>query len=188
MKKENLIGQRFTKLVVLNEAVPNKYGHTRWHCVCDCGNKTDALASDLKRGSKPSCGCLKSEKLRQIRSLPAGCAGRNHMYAQYRKSAQQRGIVFELTHFDFINLIDKNCHYCGVAASLKAFGETRMRARNINGNFIYTGIDRKDNNQGYLVDNCVPCCKTCNFAKNDMPYDEFIAYLKQLVLFRNGIK
>ena len=25
----------------------------------------------------------------------------------------------------------------------------------------------------YEFENCVPCCKYCNFAKNDMSYDEF---------------
>lgn len=106
------------------------------------------------------------------------------MYAQYRKSAKQRDFSFTLTPSEFANIIDQHCHYCGAGPSLKAFGVVRMATKNVNGNFTYTGIDRKDSSRGYELNNCLPCCKTCNFAKNDMSYDEFIAYLDRLAKFR----
>lgn len=37
----NLIGQRFGRLVVLERA-ENKNSHVYWLCQCDCGNKTVA--------------------------------------------------------------------------------------------------------------------------------------------------
>lgn len=185
MKLENMIGKRFTRLIVTARAENNKRGHTRWHCLCDCGESIIALASDLKRGQRPSCGCLKSEKISAMRKLEPGKSGLNQMFAQYRKSARHRGIEFHLTADEFKQLIDKNCHYCGTGPSLKAFGFNRMVLRNVNGNFIYTGIDRKDSDQGYHIDNCVTCCKTCNFAKNDMSYNEFLAYLDRLLAHRH---
>ncbi len=188
MKFEDLTGKRFTRLTVISRAEGNKYGHTRWLCKCDCGNEVIALAMDLKRGGRPSCGCLKSEKISALRKLAPGVAGLNNMFAQYRKGAEQRGLAFNLTAVEFAELIDKNCHYCGVGPMLKAFGENRMSQRNCNGNFTYTGIDRKDSAQGYHIDNCVTCCKTCNFAKNDMTYDEFIAYLDRLTDFRGTLQ
>lgn len=187
MKFEDLTGKRFVRLVVIDQAPSNKYGHTRWNCLCDCGNKVVAYSYDLKRGGRPSCGCLKSEKISELRKLPPGQAGLNNTFAQYRKSANHRGIIFSLTITEFSNLIDKKCHYCGVGSSLMSFGENRMLARNVNGNFIYTGIDRKNNNEGYHIDNCVTCCKTCNFAKNNMTYDEFIEYLDRLTAFRSTL-
>lgn len=188
MKFENLIGQRFTRLIVVSQAESNKHGHTKWNCKCDCGKEVIAYASDLKRGGRPSCGCLKSEKISALRKLQPGKSGLNNMYAQYRKSATQRDLPFSLTILDFEQLIDKNCHYCNSGPTLKAFGETRMIRNNVNGNFIYTGIDRKDSDKGYELDNCVTCCKTCNFAKNDMSYTEFLAYLDVLVQYRMGLK
>ncbi len=188
MKFENLVNKRYTRLLVVSQAESNKHGHTKWNCLCDCGNTIIAYASDLKRGGRPSCGCLKSEKLSALRKLPIGQAGLNNMFAQYRKNAINRNISFDLTHIEFSNLIDKNCHYCGVGPKLKAFGDNRMSQRNVNGNFIYTGIDRKDSNQGYHYENCVTCCKTCNFAKNDMSYNEFIEYLDRLTTYRVRIK
>lgn len=187
MRFENLTGKRFTRLVVTAQAESNKHGHPRWRCLCDCGNTIVALSSDLKRGGRPSCGCLKSEKISALRKLPEGEAGLNNMFAQYRKGAAQRGIEFHLTAAEFKQIIDKTCHYCGVGPTLKSFGETRMNQRNINGNFTYTGIDRKDSDQGYHFENCVTCCKTCNFAKNDMSYNEFIEYLNRLTTFRATI-
>lgn len=187
MKFENLVGQRFVRLLVTSQAVSNKHGHTKWNCKCDCGNEIIAYASDLKRGGRPSCGCLKSEKLSQLRKLAPGQSGLNQMYAQYRKGARHRGLTFTLTIIEFTDLIDKHCHYCGKGPKLKAFGEARMARDNVNGNFLYTGIDRKDSKIGYQIENCVTCCKTCNFAKNDMSYEDFIDYLNELTAFRANI-
>ncbi len=187
MKFEDLTGKRFTRLIVTSQAPSNKHGHTKWNCRCDCGIEVVAYASDLKRGGRPSCGCLKSEKISALRKLAPGISGLNNMFAQYRKSAKERGFEFHLTAIQFAALIDKKCHYCGTGPSLKAFGVNRMARDNINGNFTYTGIDRKNSNEGYHIDNCVTCCKTCNFAKNDMSYEEFIEYLDRLTAFRGTL-
>ena len=47
------------------------------------------------------------------------------------------------------------------------------------------GIDRKNNSTGYSVLNCVSCCKTCNFAKKNMSYKDFIGYLNRVSEFRH---
>ena len=36
------------------------------------------------------------------------------------------------------------------------------------------GIDRMDNFRGYMVDNCVPCCKACNFSKKCLDAHTFV--------------
>lgn len=185
MKFENLIGKRFVRLIVVARAESNKHGHTKWECLCDCGNTVIAYASDLKRGGRPSCGCLKSEKISQHRKLNPGEAAFNSLFAGYKKSSKERGLTFSLTTEDFRSLIDKNCHYCGSPPMLAVYGKQRMASRRVNGNFWYTGIDRKDSTVGYHIDNCVTCCKVCNFAKNDMPYEAFIEYLGKLVSFRS---
>lgn len=187
MKFEDLTGKRFNRLFVINRAESNKHGHTKWNCQCDCGTKVIAYASDLKRGGRPSCGCLKSEKLSEFRKLDPGMAGFNQLFGQYKKSAKERNIAFILTINEFKALIDKSCHYCGAGPSLKVYNDNRMLQRNVNGNFIYTGVDRIDSSKGYHIDNCVTCCKTCNFAKNNMSYAEFIEYLDRLVGFRSKL-
>lgn len=60
MRCQDLTGKRFGRLIVI-ERSPSVKGHTRWRCVCDCGNTTIVFASPLKSGSTKSCGCLHKE-------------------------------------------------------------------------------------------------------------------------------
>ena len=64
-KPNNLIGQRFGKLIVLERAENDKFGKTRWLCQCDCGNQKIINGSSLLRGLTVSCGCNKLEKLKK---------------------------------------------------------------------------------------------------------------------------
>ena len=81
-------------------------------------------------------------------------------YNSYKSGAKERCYEFKLTIAEFECLIKQSCHYCG----------TKKQK--------YSGIDRKDNSKGYLIDNCLPCCSICNRAKNDMKYEDFIDWIK----------
>ena len=59
---ENLTGQRFGKLIVLDR-VGTKNKNTTWLCQCDCGNKVIVRKDHLKSGNTQSCGCLNQEKV-----------------------------------------------------------------------------------------------------------------------------
>ena len=56
--KENLIGQQFGHLTVIDYNENNK----KWICKCDCGNMTEVVTSNLKLGNTKSCGHLKNAK------------------------------------------------------------------------------------------------------------------------------
>lgn len=58
---KSLIGQRFGKLVVIEKADNNKFGHVCWKCQCDCGGITIVDATNLRNGNTSSCGCIKSK-------------------------------------------------------------------------------------------------------------------------------
>ena len=60
MRKANLIGQRFGRLVVIEE-VERKGTNAQWLCKCDCGNEVKAITARLKNGHVKSCGCLSRE-------------------------------------------------------------------------------------------------------------------------------
>lgn len=56
-----LIGERFGKLVVLEELSERKRGKdVQWLCRCDCGKLHNVTSSNLKQGTK-SCGCIVAE-------------------------------------------------------------------------------------------------------------------------------
>lgn len=60
---ENLVGQRFGKLVVTEMIPGNVSREPMVKCRCDCGIYTLVRTSNLKRGNTKSCGCLHREVL-----------------------------------------------------------------------------------------------------------------------------
>lgn len=63
--KENLVGQRFGRLLVIGEAknyiTPKGKEYTQWTCKCDCGKEVVVRATSLKSGDTTSCGCYMKE-------------------------------------------------------------------------------------------------------------------------------
>ena len=51
-------GQRFGRLEVDSFVGVSAHGKSLYRCVCDCGEETIAIVSELKNGHKKSCGCL----------------------------------------------------------------------------------------------------------------------------------
>ena len=56
MKRDNLIGEKFGKLTVI-EQVPNEYKNKkrRWKCICECGREHFANTSNLTSGRSRQC-------------------------------------------------------------------------------------------------------------------------------------
>lgn len=64
-EKDNLIGQRFNRWVVLQSA-PKRNRQKYWVCQCDCGTIREVQQSGLKNNHSKSCGCLKKERASEI--------------------------------------------------------------------------------------------------------------------------
>ena len=62
--KLDLTGQRFGKLVAIEEAGKNKSGRVLWRCRCDCGNERVVQTKLLRAGSAKSCGCSNGARMR----------------------------------------------------------------------------------------------------------------------------
>lgn len=58
---EDMTGKRCGKLRVRSQEVLDYKGKKQsiCHCICDCGNKCDVLASRIKYGMTKSCGCTR---------------------------------------------------------------------------------------------------------------------------------
>ena len=56
-------GQRFGRLLVLEEAGRNQLKKVIWRCQCDCGNTVIRTAGDLVTGNSVSCGCYLKERI-----------------------------------------------------------------------------------------------------------------------------
>ena len=58
MKFVDRVGQRFGKLVVIEQAGRNNLKKVLWRCKCDCGKKTIVVSGALVTGNTSSCGCV----------------------------------------------------------------------------------------------------------------------------------
>ena len=169
-KGEDLTGLRFGRLFVKSfskrDSVENR---AMWECECDCGETVVVRGKDLKSGHTKSCGCFRLDLVRK----ELGEAAFNDLYSSYKRGAEKRDLIFELSESEFRLLTSSNCFYCNKEPSQSR----RKSKKRMNGLYIYNGIDRVNNEVGYTLENCVPCCKKCNQGKSDMKFDEFLNWI-----------
>lgn len=184
-KELKIAGKKFNNLLALNPSF-KKHGTWYWSFLCDCGNIKTIRATRVKKGEIINCGCkrkkpvfTKSRKKIKSKYEEYGGVGFGYLYIQYQQNAKKRGYEFKLTPSQFYKITSDNCHYCGIEPRQE---KPLKRKGEILGNYIYNGIDRKDNNIGYIYYNALPCCGACNKAKGNMSYEDFKEYIKRLVL------
>ena len=61
MKKIDITGQKFGRLIVLSDTGKKSGSHRIWLCRCVCGKLTEVRIDKLRAGNTKSCGCLKKE-------------------------------------------------------------------------------------------------------------------------------
>lgn len=81
----------------------------------------------------------------------------SNRFYRCKAGAESRGYEFKLTPQQFRHLIREPCSY-GVHRSERV------------------GLDRVNNDFGYLYENVVPCCRTCNIAKGSLKPKDFIEH------------
>ena len=50
---------------------------------------------------------------------------------------------------------------------------TNLKRQPSDGGLNYSGIDRIDSLKDYTIENTVPCCKICNYAKSNLTLKQF---------------
>lgn len=173
LKRENLIGQKFTRLLVLEYAEKEKQVYyngkhkVTWKCQCDCGNIHYATTENLKRGDTPSCGCItKEHRKAQLKDLTGqifghltvlqwlGTINGNSKYLVKCDCGKEYEIYAS-------NLTQGNSTSCGCVK--ESHGESKIRKilidNNINfvnqksfNNFIYEDTKGKPKYDFYLPD------------------------------------
>ena len=163
----------FGRLTVIKREYPNgKRGEPRWLCRCECGKQKVIFGKNLRQGYSQSCGCLRDENVGNRRRLRSGLASMRGLINSYKNGAKKRGIKYELTEKQFAEITKQNCYYCGAKPN------EVIIYKECNGAYIYNGIDRIGNNKGYTINNVAPCCKKCNWAKNDSTIKEYKDWIK----------
>lgn len=180
-RPEVKVGDTWNNLTIIAEAGGN--GHLRRvECQCSCGSPTKTfLAYSIRLGTNVSCGCYartaKRKKLGYWRKCKHGTAERSARMGVmnvYRSRAKKYNKPFTLDPNYFEQITSLNCVYCGAPPgntyrSPNGIGTARQ--------CTYSGLDRLDSSFGYEIGNVVPCCCTCNTAKNDVDPATFKAWL-----------
>lgn len=104
----------------------------------------------------------------------------------YKYSAEKRGKDYELTDEQTQDLIMDICYYCGRKPNLDLDLKNDTNENNdecdVEANVIgLNGIDRKNNDKGYTIDNVVSCCQMCNYMKFAMDEHEFIFSIEHIL-------
>jgi hypothetical protein len=155
-------GDRFTRATVV--ALVMRNGRTHADCLCDCGKTYSTRPTNLVNGISHGC---RSCALK-------GKAGRHFMESRekalrraerdYQSGAFRRDYGWALNTLQFRELISGPCFYCGEAPA--------------------KGIDRQKNEVGYTVENCVSCCKRCNFSKRTSTVQEFLSWVYKIAAYQ----
>jgi len=77
-------------------------------------------------------------------------------YNTYVSTSNKKNIKFDIDFDSYCNIVNSECFYC------KSIGEKG-----------FNGIDKKIYNDGYTINNCVSCCKICNYIKGTLSPDVF---------------
>jgi hypothetical protein len=168
-----LSGQVFGRWVVKNKAGVSKHRETLWNCVCICGNKKAVGSYSLRYGTSKSCGCYKHDGdhiKKQIKTDTAFTA----LFNTYKRSAKEKKLEFNLSKDQLKILTSSSCAYCGCEP------HTIKKTTSKYSQYVYNGIDRKNNNLGYILSNCVTCCKDCNYAKQRMTLPVFAEWVAKV--------
>jgi hypothetical protein len=89
------------------------------------------------------------------------------------RSAELKQVEFVISFDEYKDIVKNPCYYCGV-----------IQCRGLE---QFNGIDRDNNMIGYLLDNCVSCCKMCNYMKNTLSGRVFVSRVEHILTFNKHI-
>ena len=136
----DLVNLRFGHLVVTRYAgIRNR--NRSWECLCDCGNNTIVLGTNLRRGTTQSCGCL--------RKIVATKHGMRYT-AEYRIWKHMRGRCLCPTDASFDRYGERGISICQqwIDSFDSFYSDMGPRPSPKH------SIDRIDNSLGYTPENC----------------------------------
>jgi len=93
--------------------------------------------------------------------IPVYCEkDKNRKYAGYRCDSISRSLEFDITKEQFDYYVTHSCEYCGSTEKI--------------------GIDRINNDIGYIEGNLASCCKICNLMKYTHTKQFFIEHINKI--------
>lgn len=113
-------------------------------------------------------------------SAKKGKASWTSIWSAYRYRARMKGFEWLLTRAEFDNIIHRPCHYCGESPELADGNTVTIKGVRLH----YSGVDRRNNEPRYALDNTVPCCAKCNIGKGIQTEEGYLEHVKKIHAFR----
>lgn len=98
------------------------------------------------------------------------CENIEYAYGNYKRTAELKQLDFELSEEEFNKIVKTECSYCGI-----------MQDKGFN------GIDRVNSLVGYISENCVSCCATCNFMKKCLDKQTFLQRIEHIMTYNKFV-
>ena len=108
---------------------------------------------------------------------PKGEAAFNDLLYRFKRAAKKRGIKWGLPPEEVRDLTGTECSYCGCLPAQS------VKHPHYRGDYLYNGLDRIDNDKGYVSGNVAPCCGTCNRMKGTMSIEDFMAHIGRIKIY-----
>lgn len=169
-----LIGKKFGMLTVLERQKIEGKPVSNWVCECECGRIRTFRGDYIRGGRIKSCGCLLNHTTEHI--------GPQNVFNHYKQASKKRNFEFSLNKEQLSEIIEKECFYCGKLKS-NTF-RVRSTKNADNRYYSYNGIDRVDNEKGYIKENCVSCCNICNLMKRGLSFQQWIDHIKIILEYK----
>lgn len=163
-RRADLVGERFSRLTVVEDAHESRNGRALWKCVCDCGGVTSASTHDLRNGNTRSCGCLQRERTSEA-ARTHGRSGQTdfRLLHSARHRARQRGLPCTITIDD-----------CRIPEICPVLGIPLEPGQGVQHD-ASPSLDRLHSDGGYTPNNVIVMSKKANTIKSNATSDQVLA-------------
>lgn len=118
-------------------------------------------SNNFRNNSKTCKKCRKQYAYEKASTIEA-------RYNRLQDRAYNSELLLYITLNEYKNIVSKPCHYCNT--KLEGCGFT---------------LDRIDNSLGYIIENVLPCCGTCNKIRNNaLTVNEMEVAMSAVILYR----
>ncbi len=156
--KARAIGTKIGQRTLLALMGINEHGRRSWKTQCACGAIVCCTTEQAKRSLRCiKCGHKGPRPWRKKRPFEV-------TYNALRQRGRHPVLISYEQFIEFTKI--QECHYCGTPVLWEPYRKPGLTTA--------SNLDRKDNDQPYVMNNIVVCCLRCNKAKNThFSYDEW---------------